>query len=106
MITIKVGSHPNQESFVIHKERLIFHAPWFASELNDEVKIEDVKEFVVENTEPEIFRLFERWIYFQNLYLKADQSGLVRLHLLARNFRGSGAPERHHEPNHSFGNID
>ena len=74
---------------MIHKERLIFHAPWFASRLEGKFKIED-EAFTVAHSEPEIFRMFEHWIYFQNIDLKVDQSSLVRLHLLARSLEVLG----------------
>ena len=69
---------------MIHKERLLFHAPCIASHLDNKVKIEDTDAFALKDCEPEIFRMFEHWIYFQNLDFKANQIGLVRLHMLAR----------------------
>ena len=67
MITIKVGSGANIETFVMHTELVAHHSTKLARMIDGSIKAEHPGILELPDFEPEDFQIFEAWIYRQQL---------------------------------------
>ncbi|MCJ1377730.1 hypothetical protein MMC17_000826 [Xylographa soralifera] len=67
MITIRVGSGFNEETFVMHKELVAHHSTKLARMMNDIIKVENPGILELPDFVPADFQIFEAWLYRQQL---------------------------------------
>ena len=74
VVTVKVGSEAAQVAFVVHAELLKYYSPFFKAATTgnwDEARTGIIN---LPNDDPEVFEIFENWLYGQRLDLEEDQA--------------------------------
>lgn len=68
-VTIVVGTLPNVEEFMVHKEVACFHSPVLDAAFNSRFIEGQTYRYILEDTTPRAVRLLVQWLYSKNLEL-------------------------------------
>ena len=79
MVNVNVGPGGNTEKFTTHRELLCFYSPFFKSMMNG--NWEEAKSDIINlpADEPEVYEVFQNWLYGVDLNLELAQSKDVSL---------------------------
>ncbi|KAN0103411.1 hypothetical protein V8E51_011724 [Hyaloscypha variabilis] len=66
IVTFVIGPHESAEEFVVHKEHVCYYSPVMKTTFNSLFKEGQTKCYCLEDTEPNVFRLFVQWLYAQD----------------------------------------
>jgi hypothetical protein len=66
-LTIHVNVKPNKETFVVHKNLICHHSPFFEAEFNSLMKEGRTQTMALEDVESGVFGLLMNWLYTQEV---------------------------------------
>ncbi|KAL8785554.1 MAG: hypothetical protein Q9213_003302 [Squamulea squamosa] len=79
IVTVKVGQEDAQRTFHTHRELLCFYSPFFRTMMNGDWEESKTNTINLPADEPEVYEVFDNWLYGVDLGLESTQTKDVSL---------------------------
>ncbi|KAI4201797.1 MAG: hypothetical protein LQ350_002997 [Teloschistes chrysophthalmus] len=79
IVTIVVGIEPHQQEHKIHTELLCFYSPFFKKAVNSDFAEGKTGVVKLPDDEPEVFEIFQNWLYRDHLELTSVEASKMTL---------------------------